>query len=200
MRARVGLLLVSLVSFIYAGDFDSLVSQSTRETPRSHHLRGIFLDQTAAPEKTVTVASVEKAGKIDTSTQLEKFASKTGIFGITQFPAAPALERSRMGGSGFGSGAGGSGRAVSAVSDTVVVSARRSGSLTGRVAELEKEIKDSKDATSQIKTILENLQKQSKSHTDNQNFLAKMFEILLASFLTPVVIAVLTIALKKKAA
>jgi hypothetical protein len=82
---------------------------------------------------------------------------------------------------------------------------RRPGVLKARVDNLErmldsmnKDVKQLRTNDTQIRAILIELQKQSKSHTNNQNLMIKLFEVFLASFLTPVAIAIITLVLKKK--
>jgi hypothetical protein len=62
----------------------------------------------------------------------------------------------------------------------------------------EAEIRDLQISTAKMSVILENLQKQSDSHTDNINIIVKIFEILVGSITTIAVAVISTRGLRKK--
>jgi len=181
-------LIFCCASFLYAADhLDSLVCQSDVGKQRAHSLKGFFVGKNIQQQQIPAV--IQDTNKI--------------LFSIDS-NAAPAPAEGRgiglgtVGTIGRGPGGGGSGTGNGSVGTAAVIRAG-SGVMNYRITVLENEIKDLKSTEIKVTAILENLQKQSDSHTDNQNFITKILEIICGCFST-IFVAYLGLKLKKKTA
>lgn len=179
---KICLFLIFCCTFLYATDLDSLVNQSDVGKQRAHSLKGFFVGKGAQQQAPAT--------------------NKIMLSIDSSIIAAPASAEGRgvglgaLGTVGRGPGGGGSGTGNGSVV-TAAVSPVGSGVLNYRITSLENKIEDLKSTQIKITTVLDNLQKQSDSHTDNQNFITKILEIVCGCFST-IVVAYLGLKLKKK--
>jgi len=178
-------LIFCCASFLYATDLDSLVNQSDAGRQRAHSLKGFFVGKGVQQQAAIMQDTNKIMLSIDSSIAV---------------PAPAEVRAIGLGTIGRGPGAGGgSGTGNGSAAGTAAVIRAGSGVMNYRITVLENEIKDLKSTEIKVTAILENLQKQSDSHTDNQNFITKILEIICGCFST-IFVAYLGLKLKKKTA
>ena len=174
------LFLIFCASFLFAADhLDTIVSQSKIGMQHAHGLKGFIIGQIfkkQIPEIQIKITPQDTA--------------KKSVRIITTIRSGVATIMASRSGAGAGAGMGAeTGEQNPIGSDSAV--------LIYRVGVLENDIKDLKDKETKMTTILENLQEQATSHTENQNFMTKVIETICISFFTAI-LAFFGSKLKKK--